>query len=1395
MDASSQPNSEAPPPADEPPLASRTQSPQRRQGSHRSSPAPIVPAIPRGPINRTPPSVVNTGPAAVVAPSSAPQEAVATQPAATTATTQPEAPVSGGQDHDRMETDDETTSSSGTHTPNHSDAANDSGQPAPVAEPEAMDTSPDQPAVPVQTGGAQALNASAQSTFRIDMSAMIGVTPTGLATVVGNPSLQFNVNGEDLPPFRFSMTAANGNPAQQPLGAQQPVPPPQRDDSTNVGSRRERRERDREHRNEDENMDGESEDSSGDEENPYWASFKEDTSSPDEAQLRAIEEEEKDKPTALDHEHWSKLTGEVLEDPEYIPGDQGRITWTVKGVHGTPENPTRERMMRSPSKKIGDMYWSIKFYPRGNNDSDNASVYVECSPTRYEDEESTETVRAGTPEVIDDGITMASSVTSPSSAAEESVREDRGTFIPTGGLIPGVPIPGRERPPQARPPPPQGGPPTNSMSNGDGPVETPASAQSTGPVTGQEAPTASEVPAADPLASSQTLPAQAAPNQLGGHTVEPPTVIERPWRVAAQVCCVMYNPDEPRVYKDQKSNHQYNNDSSDWGWTRFEGPWHELHERKPKQRQALLRNDTLAFSVYIYTVKDDTNALWWHAPKEKPVWDSLEMTGVPALKCSQPDQAGALIAALSTWFHLTPFLKLVTEAFIPDGYSDPDGPRPRPMIEELRAMVLDPAESILTDRELDLSLVASMMDGHSRDGIKRMDVIALWEHLRRIVTYEMSNQDTVKQACAACPSLFEDLLVLKQPDPFQLDEVSRMWRPSFPGSQPAHLRADHEPRSVQETIESASQNVERQLRVWESFPSYDQQVKHQPPVIQIELHRQHFDQKNRKWIKLGHKITLDEMVYFHGVGYTLCGMIVHSGSLGSQEYYSLIRPRGSDTRWFKYSAANNSKRVAILTDKQAVDAHEGSGEPVLEKKDANSKVENAAVAYIVTYVLWDEVEKQLQCPLERFAGPLDRFGDPTTGDAGSAPKDEVEMVDAPVEDADRTSETVPVWVYAGDVFSGPAGLGIFDPWHRRVREQCQDKACIHPAESVKIGELRDLFNFLLPQPNGEGEERKVQFWLLDSREPTEDPLPKFHTPKNRDDESLEQCGFFAEGCRIWLGGQELELIREVLRALRESDLEELFNQLRMRTSSAGADDTPTQPSNQTDQADANSLESRISFPPVPPTNVSFEGREQLISEIAARVIEHAQSPPPTNGDSEQSQAPVQSEPSNGNNEQPQEQVQPAASSGDNEEPVQEQAQDESPPEAPKSDDSNSILVFLKRFNPFSDPEGGILTRLGSMTVNPKDNVFSRIGGARFKQLCTGQYPIDIGDDIWPPSGWENSNNDWEVYLEPGYYSKTLRQVDVSEKFSFIQSTSTTSPTDPPPCSLLLIVAERPNAEQ
>ena len=61
------------------------------------------------------------------------------------------------------------------------------------------------------------------------------------------------------------------------------------------------------------------------------------------------------------------------------------------------------------------------------------------------------------------------------------------------------------------------------------------------------------------------------------------------------------------------------------------------------------------------------------------------------------------------------------------------------------------ARKVVLERSKDLLLIA----GHSRDGIREMDLVALWEHLRRILTFEHSNKDTVMQAGAM--RVLEDL--------------------------------------------------------------------------------------------------------------------------------------------------------------------------------------------------------------------------------------------------------------------------------------------------------------------------------------------------------------------------------------------------------------------------------------------------------------------------------------------------------------------------------------------------------------------------------------------------------------------------------------------------------------
>lgn len=78
-------------------------------------------------------------------------------------------------------------------------------------------------------------------------------------------------------------------------------------------------------------------------------------------------------------EHWENSFFTELEDPEYKPAQKARITWTIKGVRGTKEKPNRATIIRSPPAFIGGYYWTLKFFPRGNNIS-SLSVYLECSP-------------------------------------------------------------------------------------------------------------------------------------------------------------------------------------------------------------------------------------------------------------------------------------------------------------------------------------------------------------------------------------------------------------------------------------------------------------------------------------------------------------------------------------------------------------------------------------------------------------------------------------------------------------------------------------------------------------------------------------------------------------------------------------------------------------------------------------------------------------------------------------------------------------------------------------------------------------------------------------------------------------------------------------------------------
>ncbi|KAJ5803717.1 uncharacterized protein N7518_000020 [Penicillium psychrosexuale] len=182
-------------------------------------------------------------------------------------------------------------------------------------------------------------------------------------------------------------------------------------------------------------------------EHAYWAEYEEDTTVPDEDEMKEIEGGDSDY-SASDHKYWETNFFRDLGDPEYIPTEKARLTWTLKGVRGTPEDPNRDKVIRSPPAFVGGYWWRIKFYPRGNN-VNALSVYLECSTTMPAAEgklpEMEFTVRQGaadsslddsTPEIqlktsaTDDAAAWLENYKSQYPAARNTPPSDHGTSDP-----------------------------------------------------------------------------------------------------------------------------------------------------------------------------------------------------------------------------------------------------------------------------------------------------------------------------------------------------------------------------------------------------------------------------------------------------------------------------------------------------------------------------------------------------------------------------------------------------------------------------------------------------------------------------------------------------------------------------------------------------------------------------------------------------------------------------------------------------------------------------------------------------------------------------------------------------------------------------------------------------
>ncbi|MCJ1478324.1 hypothetical protein MMC13_007002 [Lambiella insularis] len=465
------------------------------------------------------------------------------------------------------------------------------------------------------------------------------------------------------------------------------------------------------------------------------------------------------------------------------------------------------------------------------------------------------------------------------------------------------------------------------------------------------------------------------------------------WNIAAQIGCVMYNPNEPRVRVHEKSAHNFENGSKDWGWVRFYGPWETIHQRQHLQRQALLHNDTVAFTAYIRTFKDDTKTLWWHPGKENG-WNDLIRTGHRGM--TAPDESGsAVVAALSAWVHLRPFQDIVVNAPLSSIFERP-GAQPRPLYDHLKDLLRVRASEKTKSSPLSLEILLKTLQWHNWDLESNHDVFQIWETFQHLLNQEYYDTDKDE----SMPNVFKDFAMLRCAD---YASISATYRACLDNPQPLTIGAPSTQQLLDLLVRSFQGNA-----VWNKHRGILGRSADPPSVLQLQLLRQSYDTTARKWKRLTHRVVLEEIVTLRLPGddsppteYTLSGIIVHAGKLGSGEYYTITRAGG---QWLRYKCKDEQGQyVKVLTKQQAITAHEGTG---------NNSQGEAAVAYIALYARPDVLvpgnpEKNLS-----FSKTLDLI--PGTMPASRESTPLIEPFD--------------VQVFDSKLFQGWADRGMLDPW-------------------------------------------------------------------------------------------------------------------------------------------------------------------------------------------------------------------------------------------------------------------------------------------------------------------------------------------------------------------------------
>ncbi|KAK4540943.1 hypothetical protein LTR36_008451 [Oleoguttula mirabilis] len=349
--------------------------------------------------------------------------------------------------------------------------------------------------------------------------------------------------------------------------------------------------------------------------------------------------------------------------------------------------------------------------------------------------------------------------------------------------------------------------------------------------------------------------------------------------IAAQVSVAMFNPYEPRSCEFKSDAHRFSKQSADYGWRYFTHR-EDFHLRRHGQRQAILRDDQLAFCAYIRVVDDPTGCMWEH--DDDGSYESVVLaTGLRPFACQSP-----LLAGVIPLLHFAPFRNFLLQ------YKDVTR-----MAYELQRFLYK------------MFTRTSSQSYGRRTESEQADAITWLRKVSRMLREESADPAAVTEMIG------------------NLDAESG-------AAVRSNRLATKDCRSIQEAVNKHPTPLKK------------------PMLLTLELHRQEFDRKERKWNKLTNKVEVDDVIQVGETWYNLYAITTHCGDLQSNKHSVYVRPGRFGTNWYAYEDC----KVTAVTRKQAVVAHQGVDKDADQRHDSpfagfhDRALADDEVIYAVMYI-------------------------------------------------------------------------------------------------------------------------------------------------------------------------------------------------------------------------------------------------------------------------------------------------------------------------------------------------------------------------------------------------------------------------------------------------------------